>query len=448
MSAGQSGHSTLQNDKFMQNRIYNNMNIRLFFIIATVLSVMACCERYNAGGYKFDNSIYLDVSARNSTQNTTFGNNIPEFTRLVTATLSYPAEKDIKATISVDSGLAEEFNTHNGTSYKMLPQQFLDFKTSSITIPAGRTVSEPVSILFKGLTGKGEDQTGAMKIDETYLLPIRLTSNDIDVMGNAGKAYYLIRRSSAITVAAQLTDNWINFPTLDKPGPQSDAFNGLQAVTYEALIYIDKFDTSNDFGPCNISSIMGVEQYLLMRIGDTKFERQQIQFDGSGSCTSFGKFPKSDANKKLYEGRWYHVACTYDYRTRIARVYVDGKIQSEAKEMGTATSGINLAQRALGAAEAYQFFVGKSYNDYRPLQGKIAEVRVWNVARTPEQIWQNMYRLSNPSEDNTLIGYWKFNEGKGNTIRDYSKYGNDGVAEKDIIWPDGIEIPEINKVEE
>ena len=59
-----------------------------------------------------------------------------------------------------------------------------------------------------------------------------------------------------------------------------------------------------------------------------------------------------------------------------------------------------------------------------------------------------MYRLSNPSEDNTLIGYWKFNEGKGNTIRDYSKYGNDGVAEKDIIWPDGIEIPEINKVEE
>ncbi len=28
---------------------------------------------------------------------------------------------------------------------------------------------------------------------------------------------------------------------------------------------------------------MGVEQYLLLRIGDTNFERQQLQFDGSGS---------------------------------------------------------------------------------------------------------------------------------------------------------------------
>lgn len=88
---------------------------------------------------------------------------------------------------------------------------------------------------------------------------------------------------------------------------------------------------------------MGVEQYLLLRIGDTNFERQQLQFDGSGGGTSFGKFPQSDPSKKLYEGRWYHVACTYDYDTRITRVYVDGKIQSEAKEMGTATGGINLA---------------------------------------------------------------------------------------------------------
>ena len=116
--------------------------------------------------------------------------------------------------------------------------------------------------------------------------------------------------------------------------------------------------------------------------------------------------------------------------------------------MGGATDGINLAQRAQGAAQAYQFFIGKSYNDYRPLQGKIAEARVWSVARTPEQIWKNMYRIENPQEDPTLIGYWKFNEGKGNVIKDHSQYGNDGVAETDIIWPSGIEIPEINKEEE
>lgn len=51
---------------------------------------------------------------------------------------------------------------------------------------------------------------------------------------------------------------------------------------------------------------MGVEQYLLLRIGDTNFERQQLQFDGSGAGSSFGKIPGRDATKNLDKGRWYH----------------------------------------------------------------------------------------------------------------------------------------------
>ena len=90
-------------------------------------------------------------------------------------------------------------------------------------------------------------------------------------------------------------------------------------------------------------------------------------------------------------------------------------------------------------------FIGRSYDDYRPLNGKIAEARVWSVARTPEQIWENMYEIENPENDSTLLGYWKFNEGSGNTVKDYSMYGNDGVAKYDIIWPQGIEIPKLNE---
>ena len=157
------------------------------------------------------------------------------------------------------------------------------------------------------------------------------------------------------------------------------------------------------------------------------------------------------------------------------RIYVDGKIQSEETGVGITASSkknqINLAMRALydlwntaseadkpqyetdetgynKLGDAYQFFIGKSYDDYRPLNGKIAEARVWSVARTPEQIWENMYDIENPADDPTLLGYWKFNEGAGNTVRDYSMYGNDGVAEIDIVWPTGIEIPKINETEE
>lgn len=420
-----------------------------FFLLAAV--VFSSCSRSNPGGYEFPNCAYLDVSATSSTQLVTFSNNLPEVNRELCVSLAYPADKDVTATVAVDEGLVASYNTANGTSYPMLPKQYRAFTSTEVTIPAGKTLSSSIVISLTGLMGEGKEETGALAIDETYLFPVRLSSTDMDILAGSAVAYYLIRRSSAITVAAELHDNWINFPLLDEPGEIADAYNGLTAVTYEALIYVDEFRLSkpDGSGNVNISSVMGVEQYLLMRIGDVNFQRQQIQFDGSGSGSQFGKFPKSDEGKILYTGRWYHVACTYDQTTRTVRIYVDGKMQSEEKNVGIENPGennrINLAMRALGMSEAYQFFIAKSYDNDRPLQGKIAEVRVWSVARTPDEIWANMYRIQNPEEEPGLIGYWKFNEGVGNVVKDYSKYGNDGISEFDIVWPTGIEIQEINK---
>ncbi len=424
-----------------------------FIIRIAVLALLVSCNRFEPVDHVFDNCAYLDVSATSQTQAATFGNRVSSLEKHLCVALSYPSDKDVKATISVDASLTDAFNHRYGTDYQLLPDAYLDFSPVSVTIEAGKVNSEKVSIGFKNLMGQGEDQTGAMETDKTYLLPVRLSSEDISTMDGSSVAYYLVKRSSAITVAAQLTDNWIEFPLMDTPGEVADAYNGLTALTYEALVNVDRFDLDNKDGVCNISTVMGVEQYLLLRIGDANFERQCLQFDGSGNGSQFGKLPsKSDPAKKLYSGSWYHVACTYDQNERVARIYVNGKLIDEVKEAGvagpTADNKITLAMRALGMPEAYQFFIGKSYNDFRPLQGKIAEARVWRVARTGDEIWKNMYRIENPKDQKDLIGYWKFNDGEGNVVKDYSWVGNHGKAVGDIIWPDGIEIHEINKEEE
>lgn len=424
-----------------------------FIIRIAVLALLVSCNRFEPVDHVFDNCAYLDVSATSQTQAATFGNRVSSLEKHLCVALSYPSDKDVKATISVDASLTDAFNHRYGTDYQLLPEAYLDFSPVSVTIEAGKVNSEKVSIGFKNLMGQGEDQTGAMETDKTYLLPVRLSSEDISTMDGSSVAYYLVKRSSAITVAAQLTDNWIEFPLMDTPGEVADAYNGLTALTYEALVNVDRFDLDNKDGVCNISTVMGVEQYLLLRIGDANFERQCLQFDGSGNGSQFGKLPsKSDPAKKLYSGSWYHVACTYDQNERVARIYVNGKLIDEVKEAGvagpTADNKITLAMRALGMPEAYQFFIGKSYNDFRPLQGKIAEARVWRVARTGDEIWKNMYRIENPKDQKDLIGYWKFNDGEGNVVKDYSWVGNHGKAVGDIIWPDGIEIHEINKEEE
>lgn len=424
-----------------------------FIIRIAVLALLVSCNRFEPVDHVFDNCAYLDVSATSQTQAATFGNRVGSLEKHLCVALSYPSDKDVKATISVDASLTDAFNHRYGTDYQLLPDAYLDFSPVSVTIEAGKVNSEKVSIGLKNLMGQGEDQTGAMEIDKTYLLPVRLSSEDISTMDGSSVAYYLVKRSSAITVAAQLTDNWIEFPLMDTPGEVADAYNGLTALTYEALVNVDRFDLDNKDGVCNISTVMGVEQYLLLRIGDANFERQCLQFDGSGNGSQFGKLPsKSDPAKKLYSGSWYHVACTYDQNERVARIYVNGKLIDEVKEAGvagpTADNKITLAMRVLGMPEAYQFFIGKSYNDFRPLQGKIAEARVWRVARTGDEIWKNMYRIENPKDQKDLIGYWKFNDGEGNVVKDYSWVGNHGKAVGDIIWPDGIEIHEINKEEE
>ena len=445
-----------------------------FFVL---LGALTACERYDADDHKFGNVVYLNVSQTSPVQLATFSNNRATYDCTLQAALTYPAGQDVRVSLEVDPSLVAAYNARYGTAWPMLDEKYYTLSAAETTIAAGRTVSDPVTLQLRELMGEGEEQTGALPLDETYLVPIRISGASIDVLGGSDVAYYVVKRSSAITVAAQLNSgNWINFPTLDKYGANSQAWNGLTAMTYEALIYIDEFATTDaEDMPVSISSVMGVEQYLLLRIGDTNFERQQLQFDGSGSGSQFGKFPGKDATKNLEAGRWYHVACTYDQTTRTVRVYVDGKIQSEETGVGITASSkknqINLAMRALydlwnSASEAdkpqyetddtgynklgdaYQFFIGKSYDEKRPLNGKIAEARVWSVARTPEQIWENMYNVENPADDPTLLGYWKFNEGAGNTVKDYSMYGNDGVAETDIVWPSGIEIPKINETEE
>lgn len=443
------------------------------YLVAAIagLAGFAACDNYEADDHKFGNVVYLDVAETNEVQLATFGNNKPTYDCTLQAELTYPAGQDIAVTLAVDPSLVGTYNSRYGTQWPMLDAKYYELSAESVTIAAGKTASDVVTLQFKELMGQGEEQTGALPIDETYLVPVRISHASMDVLHGSDVAYYVVKRSSAITVAAQLTDNWIEFPTLDRYSESSKAWNGLRAMTYEALIYIDEFVKTNTEGsPVNISSVMGVEQYLLLRIGDTNFERQQLQFDGSGSGSGFGKFPGKDATKILETGRWYHVACTYDQTTRTVRVYVDGKIQSEVTGVGITTQNeknyINLAMRALydrwntasegdkaqyeelgydKLSEAYQFFLGRSYDDYRPLNGKIAEARVWSVARTPEQIWENMYEIENPEKDPTLLGYWKCNDASGNTVKDYSMYGNNGVAKYDIIWPQGIEIPKLNE---
>ena len=396
--------------------------------MALLLSVLACDNKDYSKDSPFDNSVYIDAAKVKDIAHFTFNNVKQTGEQQISAVLAYPAEQDISVKFQVDASLASHYNARLGNNYAVLDSKFYKFSAQDVIIHAGKVTSEIVTINFSNLT--------ELEIDATYLLPVSIkqASGGMDMLDGSKTICYIVRRSSAITTAVSLVDNYFEVPGFEAGSPTADVVNGLKQLTFEAVIRVNKFDPLTD-----ISTIMGIEQYCLFRFGDSGFPRQQLQF-----AANEVKFPKADDAKDLQPGEWYHVAVTYDTETKIAVIYVDGKEQSRIENYGTGEA-INLGKQKKGD---FMFKIGHSYGERddmtRQLNGEICEVRIWNVIRSQEEVYKNMYDIVPTTPG--LKAYWKFNEGKGNnTAKDFTGNGNDAIAYTDAVWPAGIEVPQKNK---
>lgn len=403
-----------------------------FNIIALliVILVVGCDNTDYSNKAPFDNAAYLDVAYSKPAENVTFKKTITQQKKPFSAVLAYPADAEVQVDFKVEPNLVANYNAKNETNYSMLDAKHYHLHKPNTVIPVGKTISEADTIYFTGLD--------ELDIDVTYLCPLTInTVSGVGLLDGSKTIYYLVRRSSAITVAANLKDNYLEIPSfLDEE--KNSILKDLTACTMEALVYVDDFAYSgphNTPGTSIISTIMGVEDYFLLRFGDADFPRAQLQLSGLG-----GKFPDIDKSKQLNTKTWYHVAVTYDLPTHILTIYVNGEPQSRTITYGgSAVTSMNIC-----GTKNVAFQIGRSYEDeVRQLNGNVAEMRIWNVARTQEEIWKGMYEVEPQSEG--LLTYWKFNEGHGNTITDQTGHGFDAIASAPLVWPDGIEIPQINR---
>lgn len=114
------------------------------------------------------------------------------------------------------------------------------------------------------------------------------------------------------------------------------------------------------------------------------------------------------------ENQWTHIALTYDGAT--VKVYANGNLVYSVEGsgvIGDAHSDLN------------DFRVGVRPVWLEYFDGKIDEVRIWNIARTEAKIQNNLYRELVGNE-NGLIGYWNLDENSGNIAFDQTSNGNHG----------------------
>mgnify|MGYP006141973023 CR=1 FL=1 len=108
-----------------------------------------------------------------------------------------------------------------------------------------------------------------------------------------------------------------------------------------------------------------------------------------------GGFIDVFANASSLINSWNHVALTYDSATTTMKLYINGVLVSQNNSVGQYSA----ANIQIGA-----FNSGSVFN------GNMDEVRIWNVARTTEQIRGSM-NCELQGTETGLIAYYKFNQG-------------------------------------
>ncbi len=433
-----------------------NMKHILLALLAVSAAATGCkSEDYDDGTTPVDNTAYIGAAETSPDAPVTFKRTVEALDREFTVKLVSPLSEEIKVEFCIDAAAVATYNHRHGTSYGLLDAAHYVFTQRSVVIPAGKVESDPIAIHFQGLDRLTEN--------ETYLLPVSLTStsNGLGLLRGSETLYYLVKRSSAITTAANLTDCYMWVPTFETQAGQAPIM-GLKAMTYEILVNVPEYLTYlQGQGNINVTSVMGVEQHCLLRIGDSSYPRQQIQLQVGDV-----HFPDGGATNVIPEltvdpGEWYHIAFTWDLTEEVGRIYVNGRL-AYSDHLSWDSETFDIGQVSKGGVEdkAYRFLIGYSYNPYRPLNGLVSEARIWSVARSEEEIFRDMYEITDPASKPELRAYWKFNEGSGNTVKDYSQYGNDAVCltgsnsmengkreEGTLKWDNAIEIPMLNQEE-
>lgn len=186
----------------------------------------------------------------------------------------------------------------------------------------------------------------------------------------------------------------------------SPDFNFSNAFTVEAWIYPTDFKEEEHMNTIAAKTIWSFEYShgWTFRYGSAN---RSLNFNMGGGVGV--NWIDCKANGVLTLNIWQHVAATYD--GEYIRLYVNGnRVASLAFAGGIINADEDLCIGSIN-----------NPNDMRYMTGKIDEVRIWNVVRTPFEIYNNISQnVTSPN----LVAYYKMTNGSGTILTDDSYKGH------------------------
>ncbi|MDM8522052.1 Calx-beta domain-containing protein [Desulfococcaceae bacterium HSG8] len=233
------------------------------------------------------------------------------------------------------------------------------------------------------------------------------------------EAYVVIAQDYALDFNG--TDDYVAVP--NNPVLRPDT-----AITLEAWIYVRSVDKWE--GPISYlqDNSMDESGYGFF------YKNEKLRFflvteDMSGNDASNNPGGSVTLNK------WHHIAGTYDASAgeNNLRFYLDGVLTDSETKTGNIDWTFMPTDFRIG--------VYHDDNEDEYFDGMIDEVRIWNAARTQEEIRSAIYNKLN-DEDEELAGYWPMNE---RSVADMSGSGTDGTIHG-VFFAEGVPLGDIARV--
>ena len=304
-----------------------------FALCLLLVAVFMGCKEDEEGKHHFSNQVF--ISATSFTDDVFIKRDNLDVTREescdVTVAMAQPRERDITVTFAEAPGLLEHYRMfYDDPTAELLPANggYYDFADNSTVITAGMVESAPLTFAFTNLDNLPIEEK------QRYVLPVRIVSADgMNILESARTVYFVFSKAALINVVAEMENNcaWPEW-TAD-----TEAVKDMETFTLEALVYANSFDRK-------ISTIMGIEDTFLIRLGDDGRPTNQLQVafakkvSEEETSPARGKIPaEADSRYDLKLFVWHHIAVTFDRGTIC--VYIDGKLKDTVKASVSGTDG-------------------------------------------------------------------------------------------------------------
>lgn len=219
------------------------------------------------------------------------------------------------------------------------------------------------------------------------------------------------------------TNFGVNFDGLDDKITiaNAPALNPTTAITVEAWINAAAWKNSIADGSILAKDINSPNRGYVLRCGNNGSVEFMIADNGSWKSAA--------SPSTMLTNRWYHIAGVFDGSN--VMLYINGELIAY-----TPASTIDVSPTDIYIGED-PTWSGRTFN------GTVDEVRIWNIARSQNDIQTNMTTSFTGTEPG-LVAYYKMDEGLGSpTVNDATTNNNDGSLNSFVLanaWVSGYEL--------